>query len=183
MWLLNTRVRGDVFDAFLRNRGKYGVLTRVLGFGSGRSFLTYALQVGTTQVRVVLPLVGDTVAALLRSPAIHIRLYADSLSEGGVAGPIVVSPADRAQLTESHSADFDGLVVARDMLVLTANLLAPEAMGPADGMDAPATVCLSAIPSPEFAAWTKRTNGDMSPRDLMLSIAKRRASPSGGAKR
>lgn len=182
-WLLNARVRGDVFDAMLKNHGRHGVLTRVLGFGTGRSFLVYALQVGTTQLRVVLPLVGNTVAALLRSPIIHVRLYVDTPAEGGVAGPIVVSPADRAQLTESHSADFEGLVVARDMLVLTANLLAPEAMGPAEGMSAPANVCLSAIPPPEFSAWTKQTNGGMSHRELMLSITRRRASQPGEAER
>ena len=182
-WLLNARVRGDVFDALNRNCGKYSVLTRVLSFGSGRNFLVYALHVGTTQLRVVLPLVGNTVAALLRSPTIHVRLYVDTPAEGGVAGPIVVSPADWAQIKDSHSVDFDGLVVARDLLVLTANLLAPEAMGPADGMCAPATVCLSAIPPPEFSAWTKQTKGGMSQRDLMLSIAKRRASQPGEAER
>lgn len=175
-WLLSARVRGDVFEALRRRRGRYGVLTRVLGFGSGRNFLVYAMQLGTTQLRVVLPLVGQTVATFLRSPAIDIRLYEESPLEGGVAGPIVISPTDRDQLTEAHLPDFDGMVVARDMLVLTANLLAPEAMSPAAGMSAPETVCVSAIAPPEFSAWTKETNGGTSQRDLMLSIAKRRAS-------
>ncbi|MDR3452867.1 MAG: hypothetical protein P4L96_08695 [Rhodoferax sp.] len=128
-----------------------------LDLGSGRCFLVVAQQRDAWQHRLVLPLVGQTVAKMLQSfrregP----RLCYQDVFTGQVAAfhladrdALVEATAGRGRTFEDPQTIFD------EFFAVTAFMLRADAIPTAPGLKAPVHICVSALQPPELAAWSQ----------------------------
>jgi hypothetical protein len=154
-WFVSARVSPLLLSLLLLSEEDFQTRSDVFRVASGGVFWVIARQIDALQHRILVPLAGDSVRALVESLAeSDLRFfYSDGEHERGVASTMRVAPALQTILGASLAVLDDAPALIQDLFLATTQLLEPRGFPAVSGMPALSEVFLTGVATPEMAPW------------------------------
>lgn len=155
------RVREDIFDMLERESTKARITSEVIGRENRNAFWVLGYQAAYAQYRLLLPLVGPTVSALIedvRSQGLKLLMHTRE-KDSPLEVHVTMSHDMYGSLRERHQPVPDLTQVLREQSATIAQLLDPGFLARIPGLPVPRVVSVASVLPPEMDSVLDRLVG------------------------